>query len=250
MKKLTLIILLFSGFFGQAQFTLTNHETGQQINDGAIITINTNDFTTHIIATNTGNSDIYLTLEVQNIINTNGSEMQYCFGVAGGGNCFFGMGVNDVKQGGNPLAPGASTQNTDIDFTHHDGTAHDSNGNPLNFPNYPKDYVIKIYASDTNGGTQIGNAITFTYRYDPNANGIDNVFSKDEFNVISLSGKLQIVNKQNLKISLFDLTGKKVKSLEISAGVNEINTSNLTKGLYLINASNEKKQITRKIIIK
>jgi len=242
MKKLTLIILLFSWFFGQSQFTLTNHETGQQINDGDIITVSTSGITTHVIANNTNSNDIYLTLEVLNINNTNGSEMQYCFGVNGGGNCFFGMNANDIKYGVNPLPPGTSTRDTDIDFTHTD--------DPTNFPNYPKDYVIKIYASDTNGGSQIGNAITFTYRYDPNANGIDNVFSKDEFNVISLSGKLQIINKQNLKISLFDLTGKKVKNFEFSAGVNEINTSNLTKGLYLINASNEKKQITRKIIIK
>jgi len=242
-KTILLLLLILSSISLQAQFTLLNEETGNAVNDGDVITVSQPSFTTHIIATNTSNSNIYLTLEVQNITNTDGSEITYCFGVLGGGNCFFRMWNNDVKQGGNPLPPGQSTNSTDIDFTHKDD-------NTANFPNYPKDYVIKIYASDSDQGAQIGNAITFTYRYDPNYNAIDSVFSKDEFNVISLSGKLQIANKQNLKISLFDLTGKKVKSLELSAGVNEINTSNFTKGLYIINASNRQKQITRKIIIK
>ncbi len=249
MKKLTLIILLFSGFFGQAQFTLTNHETGQQINDGAIITINTNDFTTHIIATNTGNSDIYLTLEVQNIINTNGSEMQYCFGVAGGGNCFFGMGVNDVKQGGNPLAPGASTQNTDIDFTHHDGTAHDSNGNPLNFPNYPKDYVIKIYASDTNGGTQIGNAITFTYRYDPNANTV-NPLEKEQIQFLVFGKSIKISTEKPLNFHIYDLTGKEVFSEQILSGSYKISLNDLRKGIYIAKFNTGNKKMYRKFIMK
>ena len=241
-KTILLLLLILSSISLQAQFTLTNYESGQQINEGDVVVVDTSGITTHVIATNTSNSDIYLSLQVMNIINTNGTEMTYCFGVAGGGSCYPQMNNGDIKNSGNPLAPGASTGNADIDFTHTD--------NQTNFPNYPKDYVIKLYATATNGGAQIGNAITFTYRYDPTYNAIDNVFSKDEFNVISLSGKLQITNKQNLKISLFDLTGKKVKSLELSAGVNEINTSNFTKGLYIINASNRQKQITRKIIIK
>jgi len=243
MKKIILLLLLiFSNIGLQAQFTLLNNETRQQINDGDIITTNTSGITTHLIATNTSNSDIYLSLQVMNIINTNGTEMTYCFGIAGGGSCYPQMNNGETKNGGGSLAPGASTGNADIDFTHTD--------NPTNFPNYPKDYVIKLYATATNGGAQIGNAITFTYRYDPNANSINDIFSKDEFNVISFSGKLQITNKQSIKISLFDLTGKKVKSLELSAGVNEINTSNFIKGLYIISASNRQKQITRKIIIK
>ena len=241
-KTILLLLLILSSISLQAQFTLTNYESGQQINDSDIITVSQSVETYTIIATNNFSYGVNLGFDVVSETNTDGSEVEICFGVNEQGHCYSGgfqpIVAGTHYDGGAVLNPGEHTGNSDIHIVHND------NGNGP----YPKEYVFKIAAKDTSGNEVA--SVTFTYRYDPNANIIDSVFSKDEFNVISLSGKLQITNKQNLKISLFDLTGKKVKSLEISAGVNEINTSNFTKGLYIINASNRQKQITRKIIIK
>ncbi len=249
MKKLTLIILLFSWFFGQAQFTLTNHETGQQINDGDVITINTNNFTTHVIATNTDTQNIYLAIDVLNVTNTNGTEMEFCFGIAGMGSCHFKMNIGDHYSSGGSIEPGASTQNTDIDFTHHDGTAHDNDGNPLNFPSYPKDYVIKIYASYSNDGSQVGNAITFTYRYDPNANGI-NSLDKEQIQFFVSGKSIKISTEKSLSFHIYDLTGKEVFSEQILSGNHQISLNDLHKGIYIAEFNTGNKKIYRKFIMK
>ncbi len=240
MKNILFIALLFTGISGFGQFSLTNNETGQSINNGDII-YGTNAIATHVIATNTSGNNIYLTLEVLDIINTDGTEMQYCFGVDSGGNCYFGMNVNDVKQGGNPLAPGASTRDTDIDFKHTD--------NPSSFPNYPKDYVVKIFASDSNGGAQIGNAITFTFRYDPNASSI-NPPEKDMVNYFVSGKTLNVFAKENLSLKIYNLTGKLLYQNKLAEGNKKIYLNNFSTGIYIIEFSNEKTKILRKFILK
>ncbi len=242
MKKITLLALFFSFFQLEAQFTLTNHETGNQINDGDVVTVSQDGFTTHVTATNTGSNAIFLVLDVISITNTDGSEMSYCFGVDGGGTCYFRMWNNDHHLSGNALSPGAHTQNIDdIDFTHTESTSGD-------FPNTPKDYVIKIYASDTNGGAQVGNAITFTYRYDPSA-GIDSWLDSHVKYYVN-NKNLYFSSDKDVKISIYSITGKQLKKQNIYQGNNEINLNDLSSGVYILSIDNNKNIYTRKFIIK
>ena len=239
MKKLYYLLFLTT-FFANAQISLLNVETNTAVADGDTITVTDNNVATHIIVTNNYTYDINISLEVLDIINTDGSEMSICFGVGGNGGCFTSTSVGTVYQGGAPLAAGASTGSSDIDFMHIDGN------NGANFTDYPKDYVFKISALNTSDNSEIS-SITFTYRYNP-PNSIDGQLNKDEFNISVSYGALNINSQYTAKVSIYNLTGQKVKELNINKGKTVVN-ANFTKGIYIIHAVADNRELYQRIII-
>ncbi len=240
MKKFLFFSLFLIGYITSAQFTFQNEETGNLINDGDIITISTDSYTTNFIATNNYTSNIHLSLEVVDITNTDGSEMSICFGVLGGGGCSFPIHVGDVYNGGNALPPGAQTNSGDIHFQHHDNT---------NIPTYPKDYLIKVSALNADHGDAFLSSITFTYRYDPSA-GIIGELTQADFQLISLSGALKIQNTYPTNLQIFNLTGQSVLQTKLEKGNHSLSTGNLQKGIYIVHAQANGRETFQKIIIK
>lgn len=240
MKKSLILLLLLLSFVANAQFTLLNEQTGMPINNGDVVTVSTNNFTTHLTLTNTHNTDIGISLEAVNIVNTDGTEMGFCFGINGGGNCYPGMTVGTTYQGGGRLAPGASTGSDDIDFMHND--------DPANFPTYPKDYILKFYATDNLGG-QIGSPIQFTYRYDPGASIAE--FSSSEFKVYDAGNRILSVYASNqIDVNIYSITGQQVRVYrKLSRGMHKLHVD-LPSGIYLVHAKGLNKQAYKKILIK
>lgn len=236
LKKIFGLLLLLSVYNSFGQFTLSNVATGTNVNDGDIITVSSNNFTNYFSVTNTHTSDIYLSAEVLGFANTDGSEVLWCFGVNGHGQCYFGMTQGDIKQGGAALAPGASTAHDDIDIKHSD------NGSQV----YPKDYRLKIEAKDASNN--ILSSITFTYRYDPTA-AIDDLFAKSNFGVYASDKQLVVNTKQAVDITIYNLSGQEIKSAKLDKGTQYIDLNNLPAGVYMVLAQNGSNHIYKKIIL-
>lgn len=244
MKNFLFISFTFLSFLITAQnYTLVNQETGNTINDGDIITINTSGFTTHIIFTNNSTVPEKATLEAINIVHTDGTELSFCFGFHGGGNCYFQMNNNttyDSNANNNQfLQPGESTENDWIDFTHTDG-----------HPNsiYPKDYVLKLTVYNANNNSVLG-VTNFTYRYDPNAQAI-NSFNKNELVISTGFHLVNIVSKFRANVAFYNLTGQKVKEVTLKPQQNHIYTGNMTPGIYILHVLAANKELFKKLIIK
>ncbi len=247
MKKILLTLLLTTmvSVVQAQQFTFFNEDTAANVNDGDVITVNTDQFTTNLILTNNSTVPIKATLEVVDIVNTDGSEMSFCFGINGGGNCYFAMteGATYDSNANNTqyLQPGDATGSSDIDFTHNDS-------NP-NFTNYPKDYVLKFKVLNANDDTVLGE-INFTYRYDPNANTI-NTFGKNEIFISTAHRHTLIVSSKYVAhVSLFNLTGKKVKEVTLKPSQNHIYTGGMAPGIYIVHVQANGKELYKKIILK
>ena len=247
MKKLLFSLLLslsVVSVFGQ--YTLLNEETGNTINDGDVITVDTNNFTTHVIVTNGYTFPIKATLEVVNIVNTNGSEMNLCFGFNGEGNCYTSIAIGDVfesnQHGSSYLNPGASSGHYDIDFTHIDGN------NGANFPTYPKSYVFKMNIINANDNSVVGST-NFTYKYEPTS-GIVNNFDKNDISISTGYHVLNIVSKYQADVTIYNLTGQKVKVVRLTPNQNHIYTGNMTPGIYLVQVIADGKEIYKKVVLK
>ncbi len=246
MKKLFLLLFvtLNLGFIQAQNYTIQNEETGANLNDGDMITINTNQFTTHLLITNNSTVPMKASLKAVNIINTDGSEMGFCFGFHGGGNCYFQMAngatYDSNANNNNYLMPGEVTESDWIDFTHNDS-------NP-NFTNYPKDYILKLTIFNANDNSIIGST-TFTYRYDPSA-GIVGELTQADFQLISLPGALKIQNTYPTNLQIFNLTGQSVLQTKLEKGNHSLSTGNLQKGIYIVHAQANGRETFQKIIIK
>lgn len=98
------------------------------------------------------------------------------------------------------------------------------------------DYVLKLFRVDDNN-VEVGNNITFTYRYSPN-------LSVSDFNQLSNLGiqlKSTIVTSNVVvnsifptQANVFDLNGKLLISQNIIGNNNLIEVTNFAKGLYIL----------------
>jgi len=247
-----LVLTAFINTFAQVSVVIEGTTT--QVTDGSTITSNTDGETKHFIITNNHTKAVRSTLEVMNIVNTDGSEMGFCFGFHGQGNCYFFMTQGSIYDsnlngGSNPeyLQPGESTTPTDIDFTHTDAEN-------TTFTNYPKDYVLKLTFYDTNDTADtiddtVLQTINFTYRYDPNAQAI-NTFNKNDI-VISTAHRHVVIidSKYSAQINLFNLTGKKVKETTLKPYQNHIYTGDLPEGIYILHVKSGHKELYKKLIL-
>ena len=61
---------------------------------------------------------------------------------------------------------------------------------------------------------------------------------------------IQSTLDENVKVEIFDILGKQVlKTYTVGKGINNINASDLSKGVYLLKLINEKGSTTQKLII-
>ena len=239
MKKLWFIGLLLASLITNAQISVLNHETNTVVNDNDTITVNQDNVKTHFIVTNNYSFDVNLRIEVLNIVNTDGQEMTICFGVAGNGGCHWPIVAGDQFDGGAPLPAGASTAPADIDVQHNE------NGSQLT---YPKDYVLRISALDTSDNSVLS-SVEFTYRYDPNAQSV-NTFDKNDIVIATGYHVVNIISKYHAKVSFYNLTGQKVKEVNLKPEQNHVYTGNMTSGIYIVHVLAGDKELFKKIVIK
>jgi len=245
MKKIILMAGLFICGIAQAQITVTGHN-GQVINNGY-------EFVTNVLTpqsaaelplhvTNTSDAPINLKLRIESMQNTNGQNVQFCFG----SQCFFNINAGKVvptNQGpdGMTLAPGASNGNDDHFWNFNPGTGGDVS-------------VTLSFVQFDSAGVQIGDPlVTFSYRYSPTAGTTD--FTALQNMGISLKNTvvnnvLEMEASQSAKLELFSTTGQTVKTAEIKTGTQATDLSGLAAGVYFARFTNSENKSSQIRIVK
>ena len=242
MKKNYVLLLLFVSQLSISQISITSY--GVPVTNGAVLAKNQIGYPQAEIlfrVRNNGTTTTNVWAKCESLLNNNGSMFQFCFADV----CFA-----EVQQGvvypiqALTLTPGSSNGN----FDHF---LNDNSGNGT----YPLDFVFKFFQTNqaTQGGTEVGNAITFTYRFDP-------TLSTDEVDQLQTSGvivKSTVIDTElNLDVlkgtamTIYDLNGKSVYGANLEYGIQSIDVSNLSAGIYIISFTNEEGITSTKKIIK
>jgi len=232
MKKIFLVLSVLFLNFVQAQMTITKID-GTPINEGQIITFDTTDSnaaTLGFYVHNNSNADINVRIKCLSLTGT-GTGMQLCFG---------GLCYNNVIAGNSypafPVTIAAGQTNTAFDHFYNSNA--DTGGATM------KDFTFKFYQIDANG-TEVGNSVTFTYRYNPTLsinnptafNQLENIGVIVKSNV--LGNTLSIDASKINELTIYDLNGKLTMTETLILGANTVDVANLSKGMYILNFKNE-----------
>lgn len=248
MKKISLLfIFLFITSISFAQFTVEDYD-GVPIEDGDVRVFNSLESTGGITNESTLNfwinnlsteNEIFMKIRLESITNADGSEYQFCFGDL----CIFDVheGTTYPVSGVPETIPPGGTNLPENKF---------QNDNPGDGENYPVDYVWKFFQVDEDDN-EIGESITFTYRFDPNlsVSDFENNLGVIMQNTVA-TDYLNIQSKNTLSYEVLSITGQKINQGHIAAGLNSINTSSLQTGLYFIRFFEGNSSTTVKFVVK
>lgn len=243
MKKILLpFACLFLTTIAFAQFNVTDYD-GVQILDGDIRAYNSTveaDATLYFWVNNESQTDdIFVRIKLESITNGDGSSYQFCFATL----CIF-----DVEEGqtypvsGGPVTIPAGGTNAQFDKFY--------NENEGDGTNYPMDFVWRFFQVDENDN-EIGESITYTYRFDPNlsVSDFENNLGVNLQNTIA-ENVLNIESINPLGFEIFSINGQLIQEGQLDSGVNKINTGSFNQGLYFIRFSDNKDTFTQKFVVK
>ncbi len=242
MKRILLLTSVFISAIGFSQIALTRHN-GTPVNNGQVLAFNTNSGTAaefdFYVKNLSATASVNVKINCMALVNTDGFGFELCFG----NEC-----LPDVEEG----------MTYPINFPYVTLPPLGQSGNDGHFLNtpvasstapFPKDYTFRFYQA----GNASGNTIDVTYRYDPN-------LSNDEISQLQASGvivKSTVVENELVldvlkgdSMVIYDLNGKAVYASKLNYGIQTINVSDLTSGVYLINFTNAEGVSTTKKIIK
>ncbi len=242
MKKLFLLCsAIFIATICQAQISLAKPD-GTSISDGQIFTYNTTAEATATFKYKIINSSATATnvkIRVVSITNADGSNVQFCYPPT----CLFSItaGSSYPPTSAINISANSETPSTGLNFW---------NNNTGDGVNYPIDYVFKFYQINA-FGSEIGNSVTITYRYNPNAMGVSDLQSLDS-NFLQVNTQITDVATvkvaDNAQYKIYGLNGALISKGKLSKGINTIEASNLTSGIYMIQVNDENgKTITKKL---
>jgi hypothetical protein len=187
---------------------------------------------------NSSASNINVKMRLISMTNADGSNLQFCIDPICVGSLTVG---NAYPASGSSVIP-ANGQNGNFD--------HFINANPGTGAGNVE-YVLKFYMVNS-FGAEIGNSITFTYRYA--TLGIStNALQNAGINVKStlVKSQFEFDATSNGKAELYDLNGRMVTSVNYISGYNYVDVSNLNAAVYILNFTNEEgKKAALKIIKK
>jgi len=245
MKKLFIAALFLNTIFASAQLSVKKLD-GTVINNGDVFVFNAlsnpddienpNNYLGLKIY-NTSSQTMHIKAQCVSISNSTGDNLQLCIGdvclsAITAGSSYPSSAVNIAANG------------TNSDFDHL------LNANPGINPALPVEYVIRIY--QLNGNVEVGNSVTFTYRYSgPLATtGFDSLAGAGiTLKSTVVKSQLDIFTQNDVSVTLFDTNGKLVRREELSSGIQAIDTSSLNAGMYIVNFKNKAgQQATAKII--
>lgn len=239
MKRILPFAFLFIGISSYAQISLSRHN-GTPIIDGQVVAFNTiafpaaeMDFYVRNLSATTSTN---VKISCESLVNNDGTGFELCFG----NEC-----LSFVEQGevypSTPvvLAPNGINGN----FDHFLNTTAGSG---------IQDYVFRFY--QINGsGNEVGNSITMTYRYDVN-------LSIDDINQLETSGVIVkstlVANELSLDVlkpsqmTIFDITGKLVNNTNLGYGIQTVDVSNLSSGVYVLKFTSVEGRVSVKKVIK
>lgn len=232
MKKiLAYTVLLCTTFAATAQMTVTTYGSIETtINDGDVFGFNSldpDDATLYFYIHNDGDEDINVRVKVEEITNTDGSNFQFCFATL----CVFDIFEdNTYPLSGGPvvIAPGETNAQYDKFQNENSGSG-----------TFPLDYVFKIFQVDGEDN-EIGDPITFTYRYDPDLSVGENTLRSVgvSFDATYIDNVLQLNTTNPVQIKMYNLNGQHILSQQLQAGAQTIDVTALKSGLYLAHFTN------------
>jgi hypothetical protein len=235
---LTIVFSLYS-LVAFSQLTLKKTD-GTVINDGDVLVYNSIAEPTNYLGLKIYNSlseDVYVKIKVVSFPDGQGSNLQLCIDPICVNNLVMG---NSYPSFGSTIPANGENGNSDHFLNSNAGDGINS-----------LDYVLKLFRVDENNA-EVGNSITFTYRYTPN-------LSNTDFNQLATLGiqlKSTLV-KNNLELqvtkpvsaNIYDVNGKLIVNQSLVTGDNSIEASKLASGLYILSlTTNEGKKATVKII--
>lgn len=199
--------------------TFNIHGTFDEIIDAAKL---------HLVITNEDFDDIYVRAEIMELINTDGTLVQFCIG-GPSGNCFNGVdeGAFYPSEEGGLLEAAFSWGMNDYII----------NLDPTNNVGYKLRFV------QTNGeGVEIPDTNFFiTYRYESEM-GVSDMQSL-AFAQVSptvAKGSTTVNLKENAQVQIVSLDGKVAKNLKMQSGTSQLDLSGLSAGVYWVTFKGEK----------
>lgn len=239
MKSILVSLFCLSSFFSFSQMTLKKLD-GSPINNNDVIVFSSAvdpDSYLGIKVFNTSSSAINVRIKCESISNADGSNVQLCFG---------DICVSNITPGNsypnNPSIIEGNSSNGNFD--------HFLNNNTGNSQNQPINYVFKFYQVSVDG-VEIGNSVTFTYRYSPVLSTIG--FNKLEDFGISLkntlvTNSLEISTLKTAALDIYDLNGKLITDQKLIPGNHVLDLSHFSNGVYILNFKTEQGKASSKII--
>ena len=241
MKNLFLSIICLSSLFATAQMSLKKLD-GSPINNGDVLVFDSVEESYSYLGIkiyNDSDNDINIKVKVENIVNSNGTNLQLCVG---------NVCLSTITAGSSypnfPAVIEAHNQNGDFD--------HFLNLNSGIDQTAPVEYTLKFFQVDDNG-VEIGNSVSFSYRY-VSALGVSN------FNALAQSGvtlksnivtnEIEMTTTKNVQYDLYDISGKSIVHQNVTAGDYRVDVSNLNSGVYILYFQNNEGQKASARIIK
>lgn len=227
--KYLFMALAFVAFSANAQFTF-QAENGDVYEDGDVYTTNSLVFTESSLdyrLYNTTSSEIFVKAEIMSVVGNSGADYEFCLGL-----CYVGVTQGQIFPPNG--APFAIDANGDI------GTGnHIWYGSSTVDPATITELTVRYFQTTEDGNTQIGDDLTFIYKYDPDALGLNEVTALD-FDITStvISDNLEIRVAEDMQVTIFDLRGRTVKNEMINAGLQRINMSDLAAQAYIVQLKN------------
>jgi hypothetical protein len=223
MKKLISAAGLFLCTFVNAQIVVTTN--GNPIANNQTFSYSTTTIAAELPFIVTNNNDEYINLKVRidDITNTNGSNVQMCFG----GLCYFAIteGAIYPTNFAVTIDPGMSTTVGD----------HFWNINSGDGSNYPMQYKF-TFIQVNDAGQYMNDVLAINYIYNPNL-ATNNVGDLAQAGITKMntlvSNTLSFESTEAGTIELFDLNGKLAVRQNVQASAQTIDVSNLAPAVYV-----------------
>jgi len=174
---------------------------------------------------NLTSESINVRAEVLSVSGTDGSMMEFCFG-----ECYFGLDLNTPY----PINSYVSIEPGETQTSIGDHFFNQDPGDGIN----PVSFQFRFYMVDNDGNEVISipelmTDYFVTYQYQAQSFSLYENFSENL--QIFLDQKiLSIISQSDHTISLFDISGKKIITTQLSEGINSIDVSNITNGIYIL----------------
>lgn len=224
MKFISVFLLNLVSLMTFSQVSLSRLVDGLNINNGDVLVyseLTDPESYLGLKINNSSNQDILVKIKVVAIENSDATNLQLCINPI----CVSNLIIGAAYPSDGSLIP-ANGRNG--------GSDHFINMNSGISTGQNVNYVFKLFIVDNND-IEIGNSITFTYRYTPN-------LSTSDFNQLAAIGvqlknsvvtnTLEFSSTALIVTSIYDLNGKVVVATESTSGNQAIDISNLSASIY------------------
>ena len=238
--KLLLLSVMGSFAIANAQYTVADR-AGNVLADGDVIEYGTTQYPDasyeFYVTNNNPSNEIYTRIEFVSATSGKGDGFELCYG-----ECITGLSI------GQTVPPVPEVLPIGVGETTLEGN-HFFNGDPGNGSSN-LDFVFAFHQYESNGTTEIGTPLTFTYRYNPTLGVNETRIVKLKVQSTVVSNQLVLTVNEPVSMIIYDLRGRAVKQANFEIGRQEVNMSDLSAQAYILQFKNEQGATqTTKIVV-